>query len=182
MAAFLTPARRTWLVALPLALFGLWLLPHALGSFTMAALVAAGVAFAALWGWRTHYWRPFILLATFAALIDLFGVAQLLPAAAGIVIAVLWLAGLWLVGHIGSEQPKIFHQALASFLVLEVFFVLELWPINVLSKAVIVVSFIFFLWFEFVRSVSPWERLRDSVVPFLLIVALMTLTARWLTF
>lgn len=189
----MTPRRRLFLIATPLTAVGLWLLPIALDSYLIAGLVGLGLGVSMFWGWWTKRWRPLILLATFAALIDLFGLAQLLPAAAGVVIAILWLAGLWLVGHIGSTPLEgageergtgslIFHQALASFLVLEVFFVLQLWPINVLSKAVIVVSFAFFLWFEFVRTVSPWQRLRDSVVPFLLIVALMTLTARWQTF
>ena len=97
-------------------------------------------------------------------------------------IVVLWLAGLWLVGHIDRAQPQIFHQALASFLVVQVFLVLQLWPINVLSKAVIVVAFAFFLWHELVRLVPPSQRLRESVIPFLLIVLLMVITARWLTF
>ena len=174
--------RRILLVATPLVLVGLWLLPRALNSRTIAGFVAVSLAGAAIWGWQTTQWRPLILLVTFAALIDLFGLAQIAPVAAGLTIAVLWLGGMWLVGHIDQTQPHLFHQALVSFLAVEVFLVLQLWPTNVLSKAVIVVAFAFFLWHEFVRTASPAQRLRESVLPFLLIVALMTLSARWLTF
>jgi len=178
----LLTVRRVSLLLAPLVIASLWLLPQAIGSLAIAGLVMLCLLIATLWGWRTRQWRPLILLSTFAVLIDLFGLAQLVPVAAGLVIAGLWLAGLWLVGHIGQDQPRIFHQALTSFLVVEIFLVLQLWPINVLSKAVIVVAFALFLWYEFVRVVSPVQRLRESVLPFLLIVALMTLTARWIAY
>ncbi len=164
------------------ALVALWFLPRAVDSWFITALLYMAVLAAAGWGIVRSSWRPAVLIGTYVVLIDLFGIAQLAPALLSLVVLILWLGGMWVVGHIGGAQPQIFHQALTSFLVLEVFLVLQLWPINILSKAVIVVSFAFFLWHEFVRSVSPRQRLQESVIPFLLIVTLMTLTARWFSY
>lgn len=166
------------LTVAPLVIGGLWLLPHALASFTIAGLVGSSLLLSVLWGWFSGSWRPLVLLATFTVFVDFFGLARLIPTASGLIAALLWLAGLWFVGRIGGGQPNRFDQAFASFLILELFLVLERWPVNVLSQAVIMVSFTLFLWSELIRSVPSAQRVRESIAPFLLIVALIALTAR----
>lgn len=160
----------------------LWVLPTAVDSYPVFIVVAAMLAVGLIFGFARKAWLFATLTGTYILIADIFWFARTFPHLLWLCIIVLWAGGTWLVGHIGAHQSRIFHQALASFLLIEVFFVLMLWPLNILSKSVIAVSFGLFLWHEFVRNVPNKQRLQESVVPFLLIVTLMTLTGHWSTF
>ena len=135
-----------------------------------------------LYGWLRKQWLLAALIGTYVAVADLFGLARAEPALLWLAILLLWIGGTWLIGYIGNQPSRIFQQGLASFLMVEVFLILLLWPINIISKSVIAVSFAFFMWQEFVRTVPNRQRVQESVVPFFLIIILMTLTGHWFTF
>lgn len=169
--------------ALLLISFGaLLLLPQALDSWLATSVALVLMAAAAVWGWARGQWLSLLLVSTFVMVADLFGLVRSQPNSLWFVMVILWLGGTWLVGQVGSTPRPAFYRALASFLLLELFLTLQLWPINILSKTVIAVSFGFLLWQELTRVVPLQQRLRDSVLPFFLIITLMTLTGQWLTF
>lgn len=167
---------------LAIGCLGLWFLPSAVESRVTAALLMVILLAAVGLGWLWQSWLFATIVGTLFVVTDLMALARAVPQLLWLVILVVWAGGTWLVGTIGQAQREIFRQTLASFLVVEVLLVLQLWPVNILSKAVIVVSFAFLLWHELVRTVSYRQRIQESVVPFLLIVSLMTFTGRWLSF
>ncbi len=176
------PTRLQLLTFAAVGVLVVWLLPGAVDSPFVAGVLLVMLFASVVIGWRRHEWLLATIVGTLLVVTDLLGIARAVPQLLWLVIAVLWAGGTWLVGHIGDAQHQIFRQALASFLVVEVFLMLQLWPINLLSKAVMVVSFAFLLWHELVRAASPRQRIQESVIPFVLIVALMTLTGRWLSY
>lgn len=159
--------------------FAVWMLPIAVDSMVIAVTLIAMLVIGIIFGWLSKSWLLAMLIVCYIVIADLFGLARAFPGFLWLVIGSLWVLGTWVIGHIGTHQSRIFHQALASFLVVEVFLVLFLWPINILSKSVIAVAFLFFLWNEFVRSVSGRQRIQESLLPFFLIVTLMMLTGHW---
>lgn len=160
----------------------LWLLPTTVDSWLTAILIVSSLALAVFWGVIRRDWRAALVLGTFLVLTDMFGIVRSSPNALWLIMALVWVGGTWFIGYVGDAQQRLFHQALASFLVLEMFLALQLWPVNVVSKAVIIVAFGFLLWNELVRTVPALQRVRESVLPFTFVVALMTLTGQWLTF
>lgn len=174
--------RRSTATLLTTSLVAVLLLPRSVDSWLLTSLVLCLLGGATVWGWVRHQWLALFVIATFIVMVDLFGFLRSAPNGLWFAMLMLWLGGSWVVSLIGEAPTSLFHQALASFLVLEVFLALQLWPIHLLSKAVIAVAFAYLLWQELTRTVPAGQRVRESVLPFFLIVMLMTLTGQWLTF
>ena len=168
--------------ALISGVLALWFIPGAVDSYLVFWVMIVMLVASIIYGWAQKQWLLATLIGTYIFVTDLFGLVHAAPGLIWLAIFILWVGGAWLVGHVGNQSSRIFHQGLTSFLVVEVFLVLQFWPINIISKSVIDVSFTFFLWHEIVRSVPGRQRFQESVVPFFLIILLMTLTGRWMTF
>lgn len=157
-------------------------LPSAVESWLVAILAFLVLFIFLIIGWQVKIWLPTFLIGTFLIFTDFFGLIRDQPNLLWLIILILWIMSTWLILYIGAENRSLFSQALASFLVVEIFLTLHLWPINIISKAVIIVAFTFFLWHELTRNVSIYERIQESMIPFALIVTLMVLTGQWLSF
>lgn len=161
-------------------LVALAVLPFTVDSPVTALGLVLVAAVGLIRGWFTQSRLTVGLITTTAGIVDWFELVRLFPAYHWLILTALagWIA--WLTPD--ALAVRRFHPVLAGFLTTELFLVLLLWPVNVLSKATVLIAFVLLLWQELSRSVVWSRRFQESVLPFIVVTILMTLTGHWLTF
>jgi hypothetical protein len=160
-------------------LASLAVLPLTVDSPVSVLSPAFVAAIGLIWGWLTRSRLTVGLITTTTGSVVWFELIRLVPGGHWLVLAALMA---WVVWLSPAAAKGWFFPVLVGFLTTELFLILLLWPVNVLSKATVLTAFILLLWQELPRSV-PWiQRVQESVLPLVVVTLLMTVTGHWLTF